>query len=89
MSEGKSGKGLKSTGVIILIIALYFIVNGVTLKEGAGILGESVLGELLQNVDLDEQTGNVGAGILGVLLGGGMMGAGYRRGRRDYDDDDD
>ena len=84
MAEGsKTGTGLKSTGIVLVIAALYFIVNGITLKEGAGVLGQSVLNELFQNVNIDDQMGNIGTGIASLLLGGGMMKAGFNRGKKE------
>lgn len=84
MAEGsKMGTGLKSTGVVLIIAALYFIVNGLTLKEGAGILGQSVLNEVFQNVNVDDQMGNVGTGIASLLLGGGMLRSGFNKSKKE------
>jgi len=84
MAEGsKQATGLKSTGIVLVIAALYFIVNGITLKEGAGLLGQSVINELLQNVNIDDQMGNIGTGIAALLLGGGMMKAGFNKGKNE------
>lgn len=73
MSENGKSPIVKSIGGIILIAALYFLVNGISLKEGAGLLGESILSETLQNMNIDDQTGNLGVGVIGLLLGGGML----------------
>lgn len=84
MADGsKTATGLKSTGIVLIIIALYFIVNGVTLKEGAGILGQSVINELMQNVNVDDQIGNIGTGVAALLLGGGMMKAGFNKDKKE------
>jgi hypothetical protein len=84
MAEGsKQGMGLKSTGIVLVIAALYFIVNGITLKEGAGVLGQSVINELLQNVNINDQMGNIGTGVAALLLGGGMMRSGYKKGKEE------
>ena len=84
MAEGsKTGTGLKSTGIVLVIAALYFIVNGITLKEGAGVLGQSVLNEVFQNVNIDDQMGNIGTGIASLLLGGGMLRSGFNKGKKE------
>lgn len=84
MADGaKTATGLKSSGIVLIIVALYFIVNGITLKEGAGILGQSVINELLQNVDINDQVGNIGTGVAALLLGGGMMKAGYNKSKKE------
>jgi hypothetical protein len=79
--SSKQGTGLKSTGIVLVIAALYFIINGITLKQGAGLLGQSVLNELLQNVNINDQMGNIGTGVVALLLGGGMMKAGFNKGK--------
>jgi hypothetical protein len=85
MSEGssKTPGALKSSGLLIIVVALYFIVNGISLKEGAGLLGESVLGELFKNIDINQQFGNIGTGVVGLLLGGGLMRQGFKKSKED------
>jgi len=79
--SSKQATGLKSTGVVLVIAALYFIINGITLKQGAGLLGQSVLNELLQNANINDQMGNIGTGIASLLAGGGMIKAGFNKGK--------
>jgi hypothetical protein len=81
--SSKKPAALKSMGGTVLVAALYFIVNGITLKEGAGIMGESVLTELLGNVNIGDQVGNIGTGIVGLLLGGGMLRQGFKKSREE------
>jgi hypothetical protein len=84
MAEGsKTGVGLKSTGIVLVIAALYFIINGITFKEGAGILGQSVLNEVFQNINVDDQMGNIGTGIASLLAGGGMLRSGFNRSKKE------
>jgi hypothetical protein len=79
--SSNQGTGLKSTGIVLVLAALYFIVNGITLKEGAGILGQSVLNQVFQNINVNDQMGNIGTGIASLLAGGGMIRAGFNKGK--------